>query len=155
MCTDPSSGNNLTSPPNTPGAPPDYSGDLNVIVPFRFTDERNSGPTGTCSGVNPSGCTLDATLQDMNMALAFDCAVTPNPGIGAFCTSRWASMGALCGCVPTGKRWSGEIGATPSGGGPLTGGIYVMDGGTDGVIADLVPDTDGPALFARQGIFVP
>ena len=30
-----------------------------------------------------------------------------------------------------------------------------MDGGDDGTVADLVPDPDSPAVFARQGLFFP
>ena len=44
----------------------------------------------------------------------------------------------------------GEVG-TPG----VRGGIYAMDGGTDGNVNDLVDDTDGPSVFARQGVFLP
>ena len=128
---------------------PDYSGDLNVIAYIRITDQANSGPVG-------GPYTSDATIKDLAFAVAADCATTPHTFIGGTCLPRHASANALCGCVATGKRSNIEVGVgTPSATLPAAGGIFGMDGGNDGVVTDLVPDTDSPAPFARQGLFLP
>lgn len=135
---------------------PDYSGDLNVIAYIRITDQANSGPTG-------GPYTTDATIKDLAFAVAADCSVTaPGAGtpdgsqIGGTCLPRHASANALCACVATGKRSNIEVGVgTPSATLPAAGGIFSMDGGNDGVVTDLVPDTDSPAPFTRQGLFLP
>ena len=131
-----------------PGAPPDYTGALNLILPLRITDQSNSGPAG-------GPYTADATMVDTNFAVALDCAVTASTIIGASCLPRHASANALCGCIPNGKRMNVEIGVGEVGTPGVRGGIYAMDGGTDGNVNDLVDDTDGPSVFARQGVFLP
>jgi hypothetical protein len=130
-------------------ANPDYSGDLNVIAYIRITDQANSGPVG-------GPYTSDATIKDLAFAVAADCATTPATNIGGTCLPRHASANALCACVASGKRSNIEVGVgTPSATLPAAGGIFSMDGGNDGVVTDLVPDTDSPAPFTRQGLFLP
>jgi len=143
----PGSGNLLTAGGASPN--PDYSGDLNVIAYIRITDQANSGPVG-------GPYTQDATIKDLAFAVAADCATTAATNIGGTCLPRHASANALCGCVATGKRSNIEVGVgTPSATLPAAGGIFSMDGGNDGVVTDLVPDTDSPAPFTRQGLFLP
>ena len=61
-CNSPGSGNQFSW--GGQGAPPDYTGDLNAIIPVRLTDEANSGTAcpPTCNG-------NDATVQDFNFAI--------------------------------------------------------------------------------------
>ena len=146
VCTAPGSANNFI--PGDPGAPPDYTGDLDLILPLRITDQSNSGPVG-------GPYTADATMMDVNFAVALDCAVTAANNIGASCLPRHTDANALCGCIPSGKRMNIEIGNENAGTPGIRGGIHVMDGGTDGNVADLVDDTGSPAVFARQGVFLP
>jgi hypothetical protein len=146
VCGAPGSGNVIAAgaSPN-----PDYTGDLNVVAYIRITDQANSGPTG-------GPYTSDATIKDLAFAVAADCSVSAATNIGATCLPRHASANALCGCVATGKRSNIEVGVgTPSATLPAAGGIFSMDGGNDGVVADLVPDTDQPAPYSRQGVFLP
>ena len=70
MCTAPGSANTFAT--GDPGAPPDYTGALNLILPLRITDQSNSGPAG-------GPYTADATMVDTNFAVALDCAVTRRP----------------------------------------------------------------------------
>jgi len=132
---------------------PDYSGSLNVVAYIRITDQANSGTA--C----PPTCPDDATTQDLAFAVAADCANTAATNIGSTCTPRWASAGALCGCVATGKRSNIEVGVGNSSAGAAsslpTGAIFAMDGGNDGVVPDLVADTDSPAPYSRTGLFLP
>jgi len=136
-----------------PSPNPDYSGDLNAIAYIRITDQANSGTA--C----PPSCPNDATIQDLAFAVPADCANTASTAIGGLCLTRWASAGALCGCVATGKRSNIEVGVGNSAAGAAssqpTGAIFAMDGGNDGQVADLVPDPDSPAPFTRQGLFLP
>jgi hypothetical protein len=160
VCTGPNSGNRKGS--GAASTEPDYTGSLNIIAVIRITDQANSGPGGvnpgvTCGGANTAACTDDATVQDLNFAVAADCAATPGPAvpggnIGSTCLPRWASAGALCSCVATGKFSNLEVGV---GGAAYNGGIFATDGGLDGVVPDLVADTDVPLPYARQGIFLP
>jgi len=150
VCNAAGSGNVRTN--GNPSQQPDYTGSLNVVAVIRITDEKNSGPGGTCTALNPAGCTDDATVQDLNFAVAADCSVTPSTAIGANCLPRHASAQALCGCVANGKRSNIEVGV---GGSIYNGGIFATDGGTDGAVADLVPDTDTPLPYSRQGVFIP
>jgi len=135
-----------------PSSEPDYSGALNVIAKIRITDEANSGPTGTCSAATPAGCTDDATVTDLDFAVAADCHVSTNTAIGGTCQPRHNSAQALCGCVANGKRSNIEVGV---GGTAYNGGIFATDGGADGQVPDLVPDTDTPLPYSRQGVFIP
>ena len=147
VCGAAGSGNVLIAGGASPN--PDYSGDLNVIAYIRITDQANIGPVG-------GPYTTDATIKDLAFAVAADCAVTASTSIGGTCLPRHASANALCGCVASGKRSNIEVGVgTPSATLPAAGGIFSMDGGNDGVVADLVPDTDSPAPFSRQGLFLP
>jgi len=147
VCGAPGSAN--LKPDATASPNPDYSGDLNVVAYIRITDQANSGPTG-------GPYTSDATIKDLAFAVAADCSVTAATNIGGTCLPRHASANALCGCVASGKRSNIEVGVgTPSATLPAAGGIFSMDGGNDGVVADLVPDTDSPAPFTRQGVFLP
>jgi len=136
-----------------PSPNPDYSGDLNAVAYIRITDQANSGTA--C----PPTCPDDATVQDLAFAVPADCATTPSTSIGGTCLPRWASAGALCGCVATGKRSNIEVGVGNSAAGAAssqpTGAIFAMDGGNDGQVADLVPDPDSPAPYTRQGLFLP
>jgi len=150
VCNTPGSANVLIAGGASPN--PDYAGALNVAAYIRITDQANSGPAG-------GPYTQDATVQDLAFAVAADCAVTASTSIGATCLPRHASANALCGCVATGKRSNIEVGVGNSSGGAATslptGAIFASDGGNDGVVADLVPDTDGPAPFSRTGVFLP
>lgn len=122
---------------------PDYKGALNVISNIRITDEANSGPAATCNGTDTSGCTNDATIANLNFAVPADCIDTAATNIGGFCTPRYASAGAICGCVATGHRSNIELGQ-----------VFAMDGGDDGVVAPLAPDP-GAQTYARMGLFLP
>jgi hypothetical protein len=146
----PGSGNLLTAGGASPN--PDYSGDLNTIAYIRITDQANSGPVG-------GPYTSDATIKDLAFAVAADCSTTASTSIGGTCLPRHASANALCGCVAVGKRSNIEVGVGNSAAGAAsslpTGGIFATDGGNDGVVPDLVADTDSPAPFARTGLFLP
>jgi len=150
VCSAPGSGNVLLAGGASPN--PDYSGALNVAAYIRITDQANSGPAG-------GPYTSDATVQDLAFAVAADCSVSASTSIGSTCLPRHASANALCGCVATGKRSNIEIGVGNSSGGAATslptGAIFASDGGNDGVVADLVPDTDSPAPYSRMGLFLP
>jgi hypothetical protein len=150
VCSAVGSGNVLIAGGASPN--PDYSGALNVAAYIRITDQANSGPAG-------GPYTQDATVQDLAFAVAADCSVTASTSIGSTCLPRWASANALCGCVATGKRSNIEVGVGNSAAGAAsslpTGAIFSMDGGNDGVVPDLVADTDSPAPFSRQGLFLP
>lgn len=151
VCSAPGSGNLLLAGGASPN--PDYSGSLNVVSYIRITDQANSGTA--C----PPTCTSDATVQDLAFAVAADCAVTASTSIGATCLPRHASANALCGCVAAGKRSNIEVGVGNSAAGAAsslpTGGIFAMDGGSDGVVPDLIADSDSPAPFSRTGLFLP
>jgi len=151
VCSAPGSGNLLLAGGASPN--PDYSGALNASSYIRITDQANSGTA--C----PPTCTSDATVQDLAFAVAADCATTPSTSIGATCLPRHASANALCGCVASGKRSNIEIGVGNSAAGAAsslpTGAIFATDGGNDGVVPDLVADTDGAAPFTRTGLFLP
>lgn len=154
VCSAAGSGNVLIAGGASPN--PDYSGDLNVVAYIRITDQANSNLTG----VDPAGTyTRDATIEDLAFAVAADCAVTAATNIGATCLPRHASANALCGCVASGKRSNIEVGVGNSAAGAAssrpTGAIFSMDGGNDGIVADLIPDGDSPAPFSRQGLFLP
>jgi hypothetical protein len=131
---------------------PDYTGALNVVAYIRITDQANSGPAG-------GPYTQDATVQDLAFAVAADCANTASTAIGSTCLPRHASAQALCGCVASGKRSNIEVGVGNSAAGAAsslpTGAIFGMDGGNDGVVPDLIADTDSPAPYTRQGLFLP
>jgi hypothetical protein len=135
---------------------PDYTGDLNVVSAIRITDQANNGNSGAgfCDGTPTQTCPDDGTVQVLNFAVAADCSTTASTAIGGFCTPRFASANALCGCVATGKRSNIEVGVGSAPGGVLSG-IFSTDGGTDGVTPNGVPDTDSPAPFSRQGVFIP
>jgi len=157
VCTAPGSANVLL--PAAGGGPspnPDYTGALNTVSYIRITDQANSCLTGSgCAGPYTS----DATTEDLAFAVAADCTNTASTSIGSTCLPRWASANALCGCVASGKRSNIEVGVGNSAAGAAssrpTGAIFAMDGGSDGVVPDLLPDTDSPAPFARQGLFLP
>jgi hypothetical protein len=150
VCSAPGSGNVLLAGGASPN--PDYSGALNTVSYIRITDQANSGPAG-------GPYTSDATVQDLAFAVAADCTVTASTTIGSTCLPRHASANALCGCVATGKRSNIEVGVGNSAAGAAsslpTGAIFGMDGGNDGVVPDLVADTDSPAPFSRTGLFLP
>jgi hypothetical protein len=150
VCSAPGSGNVLIAGGASPN--PDYSGDLNAVSYIRITDQANSGPVG-------GPYTQDATVEDLAFAVAADCSITAATNIGSTCLPRHASAIALCGCVASGKRGNIEIGVGNASGGAAsarpTGGIFAMDGGNDGVVADLVPDPDSPAPYSRMGLFLP
>jgi len=151
VCSAPGSGNLLIAGGASPN--PDYSGSLNTVSYIRITDQANSGTA--C----PPTCTSDATVQDLAFAVAADCAVTASTSIGSTCLPRHASANALCGCVASGKRSNIEVGVGNSAAGAAsslpTGAIFAMDGGSDGVVPDLIADSDSPAPFARTGLFLP
>jgi hypothetical protein len=144
----------LPSAGGGPSPNPDYSGSLNTVAYIRITDQQNSGTN--CPAIS---CPDDATVQDLAFAVAADCANTGSTSIGSTCLPRWASAGALCGCVATGKRSNIEVGVGNSSAGAAsslpTGAIFAMDGGNDGVVPDLVADTDSPAPYTRTGLFLP
>jgi len=150
VCAAPGSGNVLIAGGASPN--PDYSGDLNVVAYIRITDQANSGPVG-------GPYTQDATVEDLAFAVAADCTITAATNIGSTCLPRHASANALCGCVASGKRSNIEVGVGNSAAGSAssrpTGAIFGMDGGNDGVVADLIADGDSPAPFTRQGLFLP
>jgi hypothetical protein len=154
VCTAAGSGNVLLAGGASPN--PDYTGALNTVSYIRITDQANSCLTGP-------GCVApynsDATTEDLAFAVAADCASTASTSIGSTCLPRWASANALCGCVASGKRSNIEVGVGNSAAGAAssrpTGAIFAMDGGTDGVVPDLLADTDSPAPFTRQGLFLP
>jgi len=154
VCSAAGSANVLTAGGASPN--PDYSGALNVAAYIRITDQANSCLTG-------SGCVApynsDATVEDLAFAVGADCVTTPSTSIGGTCLPRWSSANALCGCVASGKRSNIEIGVGNSAAGAAssrpTGAIFASDGGADGVVPDLLADTDGPAPFSRMGLFLP
>ena len=153
VCNAPGSGNLKTN--GTPSTEPDYAtngssvASLNVVLPFRITDQTNSGPSGTC----PPTCPDDATVADITFAIAFDCHVSPSTSIGGTCLPRYTSAQAECGCMPAAhvtKRSNIQVG--------VNGGIFVDDGGTDGYLPPSYPlntDVDNPKTYATQGLFLP
>ena len=150
VCAEPGSANVKTN--GNPSTEPDYGGAgaaLNVIWRMRITDQANNGPSG---GGCPTTCPDDATVEDLDFAIPFDCHITNSTAIGGVCQPRFASFNALCGCVANGKRSNIELGV---GGSPYNGGIFATDGGANGQVPNLVPDTDTPMPYARQGLFIP
>jgi len=98
VCNAPGSGNLKTN--GNPSTEPDYAtngssvASLNVVLPFRITDQTNSGPSGTC----PPTCPDDATVADITFAIAFDCHVSASTSIGGTCagcsTAGWGMTGS-------------------------------------------------------------
>jgi hypothetical protein len=127
---------------------PDYEGDLRFMWYARFTEQANSGPVG-------GPYTQDATVEDIPMPVAADCAATTAQNIGSTCLPRFISWNGVCGCTPQGKRANVEIGVGNPDAPSSAGGIFVMDGGDDGSVSQLAPDADSPAPFAREGLFLP
>ena len=156
VCSAAGSGNVLIAGGASPN--PDYTGDLHLGTWVRITDQANSGPA-------PSGpYNHDATTKDLFFGVPMDCSVTSSMSIGATCLPRYTDAKAMCSCIVQNKRTIYEVGVgTPSATLPGTGGIFVMDGGSDGnvdppgTVPTEVPavDPDSPAPFARQGLFAP
>jgi predicted acyl esterase len=109
----------------------DYSGELQMKHPFRFTDRDNA--------IAPGGGNNPATMIDVEFPINATCSATADPSVGGTCSVATTIDAVVPGAIKEGKRLVWEMGQ-----------IYVDDGGSDGVVSTL-PNT----LFARQGLFVP
>ena len=151
VCSAAGSGNVLIAGGASPN--PDYSGALNIVSYIRITDQANSGTA--C----PPTCTSDATVQDLAFAVAADCSVTRQHVDRRYLPAALRQRQRAVWLRGIGKRSNIEVGVGNSAAGAAssrpTGAIFAMDGGNDGVVPDLLADTDSPAPFARQGLFLP
>jgi hypothetical protein len=111
----------------------DYTGQVQVSMGLRVTDEYNSAEPGT-QPFNDSGTGTDTTY-----AFTVPCVATGATTIGGTCSLVTTADALAGGTVAEGKRaiWS-------------LGQVKVFDGGADGVVST-TPNT----LFAVQGVFVP
>jgi hypothetical protein len=120
----------LSSPCGNPNtlAGPDYTGELELLLPLRITD-RFSGAGGGVA----------ATVQDTFFPVPVACSQTGNTSRGSNCTVVTTANAVLPGAVQTGRRTIWELER-----------VQLRDGGSDGAAA-----TAGNGLFATQGVFVP
>jgi hypothetical protein len=111
----------------------DYTGQVQVSMGLRLTDEYNSADPGT-QPYNDTG-----TGNDTTFAFTVPCVATGDTTIGGTCSTVTTADALAGGTVSEGKRaiWS-------------LGQVRVFDGGADGVVST-TPNT----LFAVQGVFVP
>jgi WD40-like Beta Propeller Repeat len=113
----------------------DYTGELQVWLPYlRITDKFN-GPSGT-----NAGGTDPATMQDIPLPVTASCAATDPPTIGANCTFASSLEAIVPGMVKEGQRSVWQLSQ-----------VQVYDGGPDGAIST----SAGNTLFMVQGVFVP
>jgi glucose/arabinose dehydrogenase/PKD repeat protein len=106
----------------------DYTGELQAAARLRITDRLNG-----------AALTDPATTTDSLFRVTVPCAATPDASTGASCAVATTANAIVPGAVTGGGRTILELGA-----------VEVLDGGTDGDA-----ETDGNALFLRQGVFVP
>ena len=121
---------------------PDYSGELQVLIPLRITDQFNNDGSGNFTD---PGTVSDAPFQQLpTEALAMSCATTtafpPGDQIGSDCSVLTSENGLIAGSVQDGNRANVEI----------PGAIQVRDGGSTGTAGA----TDA-TLFEQQGFFGP
>jgi hypothetical protein len=109
----------------------DYSGELQVLLPIRITDNQNAAPY-------PLG-PWPATVKDLGFSVSVPCAGTPTTE-GASCTITTTTDTLVPGVVTEGERAVWGLGQ-----------VRVYDGGPDGD-ADTTYDNQ---LFEVQGLFVP
>jgi TolB protein len=109
----------------------DYSGELQVLLPLRITDNQNDAPY-------PLG-PWPATVKDLGFSVSVPCAGTPTTE-GASCTITTTTDTLVPGAVTEGARAIWGLGQ-----------VKVYDGGADGD-ADSTYDNQ---LFEVQGLFVP
>ncbi len=115
--------------------PADYSGEIGLRYPIRFTDHWNA--------VAPGGGTDPATMQDAEITLepfGIPCAGTASTSIGSTCIVNTSYNAFHPGLIKDGKRLNEEI-----------GDFQVYDGGADG-------DSSTPGdntVFLRSGVFIP
>ena len=107
---------------------PDYTGELQLMLPLRITD-RFSG----------AGAGVPATVSDTTFPVPVTCLQVPNATIGSTCDVNTTANAVLPGSVQTTRRTVWQFDQ-----------VQLLDGGADGVAS-----TAGNGLFAIQGIFVP
>jgi hypothetical protein len=107
---------------------PDYTGELQLLMPLRITDRLN----GTGGGA-------PATVQDTPFPVPMTCAQVASGTIGSTCSVTTTANAVLPGAAQTGRRAVWELDR-----------VQVFDGGPDGIASSA-----GNGLFAVQGIFVP
>ena len=107
---------------------PDYTGELELLMPLRITDRLN----GTGGGA-------PATVQDTPFPVPMTCAQVASGTIGSTCSVTTTANAVLPGAAQTGRRAVWELER-----------VQVFDGGPDGIASSA-----GNGLFAVQGIFVP
>lgn len=110
---------------------PDYTGEVELRVPFRLTDRFNAVP--------PGGGTEAATVIDITFPITFACAASASTSAGSTCETVTTLNVVVPGAIQGGKRAIWELGP-----------VSVWDGGSDGR-TETVPNS----LFALQGVFVP
>jgi hypothetical protein len=109
-------------------AGPDYTGQLELVLPLRITDRFS----GTGGGVA-------ATVSDTSFPVPMSCLQAASASIGSTCDITTTANAVLPGSVQTNRRGVWELDS-----------LRVHDGGPDGVAS-----TAGNGLFATQGILVP
>lgn len=110
---------------------PDYTGEVELRVPFRITDRFNA--------VAPGGGAEAATMIDVTFPITFSCAATSSTAEGSACGTVTTLNVVVPGSIRDGTRAIWELGP-----------FAVWDGGSDGN-TETVPNS----LFALQGVFVP
>jgi glucose/arabinose dehydrogenase len=105
----------------------DYTGELEASLPLQVTDRTNGSPS------------VNATTQDLTLALTARCQATADTGIGSRCAVTTTADTLLPGSILEGERAVWQVAR-----------ILVYDGGSDGVVS-----TEPNTPFAAAGIFVP
>jgi uncharacterized repeat protein (TIGR01451 family) len=107
---------------------PDYTGELQLVLPMRITDRFS----GTGGGVA-------ATVADTSFPVPMACLQAASTSIGSTCDVNTTANAVLPGSVQTNRRSVWQLDS-----------VQLFDGGPDGLAA-----TAGNGLFATQGILVP
>jgi uncharacterized repeat protein (TIGR01451 family) len=107
---------------------PDYTGQLELVLPLRITD-RFSGAGGGVA----------ATVSDTTFPVAMSCLEVASTTIGSTCDINTTANAVLPGAVQTTRRTMWQFDQ-----------VKLFDGGPDSVAS-----TAGNGLLATQGVFIP
>jgi hypothetical protein len=110
----------------------DYPGELQARLGLRITDRDGPTPAG--------GSPAPVTQQDINLSFTVPCIPTPDPSVGATCSTSTTADSLAPGVVVERRRAVWQL-----------NNVKVLDGGPDGD----AETPSGSQVFQVPGVFIP